>query len=604
MRQLRGVTVLLALLALLLLPVLVQAQETINYGDRVEGSLSEDQARASYVFEGTAGDEVMISLTSEEFDAYVSLMDAGGEMLAEDDDGGDGFNAELTFTLPESASYTIIATSLREYLSEGSFFAAGDYTLSLELISEGEASEGETEDAETEDMEGEEETDTEEAPTEDDEIVTDDEIVAEDEESAAEMVIELGETVSGELSSETPSQSYTFEANAGDLVTITVISDEPGKFDTYLLLLDSEGVELMTDDDSAGNLNSRIGPYDIPEDGTYTIVVDSFGNIAGDEPGVGAFELTVVAAMIEVIEYNTPVEGAITTDEPVTMFGFEGAAGDVVTVMLSGDTSALSATISQTSGDFSRQTYGETDVLGPFVLPEDGEYAVTITSYDGMTDQAFTLVIEQAEAEMISIGDEVSGTFGEAAVRYYSFEARAGDVIDVSVNSASMVDTQVSITGPNGLELAYDDDGGFGFDPEIEELLLPETGTYNLLVTPYIPGDDGEFMLSITDNALASLENVVQVVRLSDKNEEGVVVFEGLAGERVRLTVNVIAGAENEPRIRVMQGETMLASQTIGTLEELSIVFTVEETGPVQVFVSDDFFGNAVLEFSLSRLGR
>jgi serine protease Do len=48
---------------------------------------------------------------SDEFDAYGQLLDAAGNRLAEDDDGGGNLNARITFTLPATGQFQIVVNN-------------------------------------------------------------------------------------------------------------------------------------------------------------------------------------------------------------------------------------------------------------------------------------------------------------------------------------------------------------------------------------------------------------------------------------------------------------------------------------------------------------
>lgn len=73
------------------------------------------------------GKTYVINMTSaiQKFDPLLRVQDASGKQLAEDDDGGEGFNSRLRFTAPESASYQIVATT---YKGQGK----GPYQLTIE----------------------------------------------------------------------------------------------------------------------------------------------------------------------------------------------------------------------------------------------------------------------------------------------------------------------------------------------------------------------------------------------------------------------------------------------------------------------------------------
>lgn len=114
-------------LALALLAALAagaaSAQTPIRAGQAVDGSLSADSPRADdgtpyvlYTFRGRAGDRIRVDMESSDFDAYLAV----GTVAAPgcpgdcrtDDDGGEGFNSRLIYTLPASGQVQIRANSV------------------------------------------------------------------------------------------------------------------------------------------------------------------------------------------------------------------------------------------------------------------------------------------------------------------------------------------------------------------------------------------------------------------------------------------------------------------------------------------------------------
>jgi len=81
-----------------------------------------------YTFNGTAGQQVAISLNSTDFDAYLALGLPDGTFNTQDDNGGGGTNARIPagsglFTLPQTGTYRIAASAFTGQ--------TGNYTLSL-----------------------------------------------------------------------------------------------------------------------------------------------------------------------------------------------------------------------------------------------------------------------------------------------------------------------------------------------------------------------------------------------------------------------------------------------------------------------------------------
>jgi Bacterial pre-peptidase C-terminal domain len=66
----------------------------------------------SYQFGMKENTTYVIQLDSNDFDAYLRLLDSDGKEVANDDDGAkDGLNAMIVFTCKQAGSYTIIATT-------------------------------------------------------------------------------------------------------------------------------------------------------------------------------------------------------------------------------------------------------------------------------------------------------------------------------------------------------------------------------------------------------------------------------------------------------------------------------------------------------------
>ncbi|MBD2428168.1 tetratricopeptide repeat protein [Phormidium sp. FACHB-1136] len=65
-----------------------------------------------HTFEGVAGQIVVIDLSSNEFDALLGVRAPNGEVIATDNDSGDGTNARLLLSLPDTGTYWIGAFSL------------------------------------------------------------------------------------------------------------------------------------------------------------------------------------------------------------------------------------------------------------------------------------------------------------------------------------------------------------------------------------------------------------------------------------------------------------------------------------------------------------
>lgn len=527
----------------------VEPGSEISLGDTISGTLTEDNT-VDYTFEGEEGQAVTITLTSDAFDTYLTLQGPDGEDLTTDDDSAGNLNSRIeNFILPETGTYTINVSSFDTS-------ASGDFTLALSGNGGG----------------GGEPTPV---PGGSD--------------------LSIGDTVSGELSAGQPTAEYTFEGEAGQLVSITVTSDD---FDTYLTLEDSTGYSLVTDDDSAGNLDSRIGTFSLPSNGTYTIIVESYDGL------YGGFELSLVAATVETLDFGQIVDGELSADSPTQVYVFSGTEGDVISISLSSSAFDTYLTLTASGDGYplveNDDGSGSTDsLIGPYTLPQDGDYLVTVSSYDGTGVGSFSLTLERATLIPIAYDDTVEAEFGDdASSVYYSFEGAIGDIIDIEVDSP--VDTSLAITGPDGYRFFTDADGGAGYNPEALHLILNQEGTYIILLQSAVPGDSGTASLTLTKSAARSLNDGPQEVRLTDTVYQDVLTYEGTAGETVRLTVELASSSgSSSPSITVSQDGVTVATLNAGYVGAASIEFTVPADGQLTIQVSDYSYTSLVLRVSI-----
>jgi S1-C subfamily serine protease len=194
-----------------------------------------------YTFDGQAGQQVSIEMTSGAIDPFLILIGPDGEEVAQDDDGGGNANAKIVVALPASGKYLLVANSYQGGES-------GAYR--LQATASGIS--------------------TQPQPT------------------GNPILQERGELASGDLvlgDDGSLFDVYEFSGSAGQTVTITLESTE---FDPYLILVDSSGNAIdQNDDASSSNANSFLRVR-LPQTGTYQAIVNSY-----DRTGRGRYKLTV-----------------------------------------------------------------------------------------------------------------------------------------------------------------------------------------------------------------------------------------------------------------------------------------------------------------------
>jgi hypothetical protein len=386
--------------------------------------------------------------------------------------------------------------------------------------------------------------------------------------------IDYGGTVTSALSPDLPAVGFTFEGEIGDQITITMTSND---FDCYLVLLDPTGFELFTDDDSAGDLDSRIGPITLSSAGTYTIVAQSYSYRNGGGTDVsGSFVLTVAEFEAAPIEYTQEIEGELNDAVPTAFFRFTGQEGDAVLIRMESDDFDSYLTLNDPDGfeiAFNDDGAGNLNALiGPFVLPITGEYIINARSLSGRDVGNFTLRVDRAQVTDMSYGDSVEVTFTEVdRLFYFSFDAAAGDVVTIGASSDGALDTRLQLNDAFNYMIASDEDSGSGFDPEIYNYVLSFGDTYMVLLeAPF--GGEGAVTVTLSRSELPRLDEGTQFLSFSANRTTTSAVFDGVAGETVTVTLETMSGVAS-PSVDAVQSGMSLAYVSGSSVSRVSFTF-------------------------------
>jgi len=138
---------------------------------------------------------------------------------------------------------------------------------------------------------------------------------------AEPVVLVYGQTVEGEISPNAPSRSYAFDAQANDVVTITMIATG-GALDPFITLTDAQGVQLTTDDDSGGQNNARLA-FVIPMAGRYRIQASDAGGLLTTVSGTYSLSVSAVGEGGIIVE-RAPLPEPTPTPNAVVPAGVPG----------------------------------------------------------------------------------------------------------------------------------------------------------------------------------------------------------------------------------------------------------------------------------------
>jgi hypothetical protein len=227
------------------------AARPIVLNQRVEGELArgdgKDHGRSysdTYTYRGRAGETIVITLSSPDFDARLDFgkVNLGAcRALDRDDDGGEGTDARLTVTLPEDGEYHV-------HVGSSQAGQRGRYTL---LVARGTQA-----------------------------GVVIDGVPAQV--VSVPSPIEAGETVEGELKAGDARaddgsfyQAWLYRGRAGETLTIRM---QPSDFDAYLAIgrtVQDAWTELEVNDDGPEGTNSEL-TVTLPRNGEYVIRANAF----------------------------------------------------------------------------------------------------------------------------------------------------------------------------------------------------------------------------------------------------------------------------------------------------------------------------------------
>ncbi len=282
-----------------------------------------------------------------------------------------------------------------------------------------------------------------------------------------------GQNISGSVSNTTPTTRFRFRAEAGDAVTINMNAIS-GDLDSYLLLVDSSGTTIAENDNSGGNGDAQIS-VTMPTSGEFFIITTRLGQAQGVT--TGEFLLALISdapprlpqatpptlpteyAEFPRLTYGESAEGEVSNAVFLTVYVFEGRAGDNVNIVMQATGGNLDSYVVLL--DDGRIPLKDADDISEtnknaqlqFTLPRDAFYAIVATRFDqgeGTSEGTFELTLDLASndqapgnpvldklvTERLAAGDTPSGTFEPLRfASLYSFTAVENSLIDFAVTA-------------------------------------------------------------------------------------------------------------------------------------------------------------------------
>jgi len=419
-------------------------------------------------------------------------------------------------------------------------------------------------------------------------------------------VLNFGQTVTGTISSPGGSNTYTFDANANDVVVLTMVTTSGNLSPKIQVYAPNGGLVYQGWNGYCSGVVLESGTISLSAPGTYTVVIsDCSGSNTGtynlyaqrtNNPsgGVG-------------LSLGQTQTGTITVPAQANTYTFSANASDVMdfTIVASGSMSPKIHVYAPNGGlvaeNWNGYCSGSVLELDTVTLPSTGTYTVLVDDCSDTNAGGYTIYSQRtnnpSEAQSLPFSEVISGTISSVAqANTYTFNANANDVVDFTlVTTSGTMSPKIHVYAPNGGLVAQDWNGYCsGSVLELDSVTLPASGTYTVLVDDCLDTNTGTYDLYAqrTDNPTDGSYlpfGQTQTGTISSIAQANTYVFSANASDVVALTI--VTSGSLSPKIHiyapnggiVYQGWNSYCS---GSVLETGTV-TLPSTGTYTVLVDD-----------------
>ena len=329
--------------------------------------------------------------------------------------------------------------------------------------------------------------------------------------------LRYGDSVIGTISDTNAEVYYTFQAEQGDILTISMLRSS-GTLDPYLRVVDSDRFVIAENDDQPGaeTRNARIDALIIQESGTYIVMATRYDDSSGsfvlsveeaEKSGTGASPQAPLP-----IDYGDTRSGNLSPVQFERFYAFDARENDLITISMDrGDSGDLDSLLYLTDSGFTPLAEdddsgeGQNARIIDFRIPADGKYFIIATRFDGnigTTSGPYQLSLELLDDPFAGVppgtvsldyGTSVTGQINaDNQADTYAFYGRQGEVVSISM---TRVDGDLDallelLNGAQEVVTRNDDRAANDQNALIDHFALPATGTYYIRARRYA-GTDG-----------------------------------------------------------------------------------------------------------------
>jgi hypothetical protein len=241
-----------------------------------------------------------------------------------------------------------------------------------------------------------------------------------------------------------------------------------------------------------------------------------------------------------------------------------------------------------------------------FTAPTDGTFTIRVTSFSGAATGAYTLNVDTLQATPITFGTPIETQMAGADALYFTFEANEGDVVNISAVSADDEDTRLILRGPDGVQVAQDDDGGGDFNPAIRRMILPSSGMYQIELAPFSSDTalSGDITVTLELTELLTLSETPQTVTLGGESGDlEVFSLEVTAGTTYRIVVALDASDSSGASVEILSPGSDFPDagfNAYGSTSRLSLDYAPSSSGSAIVRVRSSAFTTSGVDVTVS----
>ncbi|MGB3802622.1 MAG: LamG-like jellyroll fold domain-containing protein, partial [Sphingopyxis granuli] len=300
---------------------------------------------------------------------------------------------------------------------------------------------------------------------------------------ASASAIALDTVIDGLLEPANSTGLYNFVGEAGDKLFFDYLSSGPtGRW----RLIDPQGRQIVYNNTGA---SSDMGPVVLTRSGTYTLVVEGHVTVAGASAPV-QFKVSKLVDKVAPLTLGATHSGTVAQPQQEDVYRFTLAEGALLLVDPLTSDGSLVWTLTGPRGEVASKGFQSSDgasvgAANPVLVVPAGDYELRVRNNSTTARDYALRVLDLAAATPITPGLPVTGTLSPGSeTEAFRFEGEAGERYYFDRQALSGGSAYWRLIAPNGRQLFS------GYFNDVDSYVLPDTGTYTLLLEGYI-GDVG-----------------------------------------------------------------------------------------------------------------